>query len=217
MHTVLLLLVLLRSVTATTAERGTLTLVVRDATGQPLPGITVALFYDADEGRRVLGARTTDAQGTITEVDVPWGLYIVQFRGTGPDSTAIVAPERQNAGLLDDGSGIGNGFGVRFAEAERTELFVLATLPGATQLVPMFDAAPNAAASPQPIVPELALLRANAQPLATTVPAIGRAPLGALAQLGGVVLLLSGALLLTGYVRTRRDMQHDRGRDEVPR
>lgn len=217
MYALAVILILLGTFNAAAADHGTLTLVVRDATGQPLPGITVALFYDADDERRALGERTTDAQGTITEVDVPWGLYIVQFRGTGPDGRAMVAPDQQNAGLLDDGSGIGNGFGVRFAEPERTELFVLATLPGATQLVPMFDAAPDRAASPEPIVPELAVLAANAQPLATTVPAIGRAPLSALAQLGGVVLLLSGALLLTGYVRTRRDMQHDRGRTEVPR
>src|SRR5687767_14063380 len=99
MHHMLLLIVLATS-SPEPAARGTLWIVVRDAAGQPLPGITVALIHDADDGRRDLGERTTDAAGMIAERDVPWGLYIVQFRGTGPDGTAIVAPGQQNAGLL---------------------------------------------------------------------------------------------------------------------
>ena len=60
---------------------------------------------------------------------------------------------QQNLGLLDDGSGAGNGFGVRFAEAERTELFVLTRAANPAVAVPAFDWAPNASAPPQPVTP----------------------------------------------------------------
>ncbi len=155
MPTVFCILIILLSPVwqAQTASTGQLTIVVRDEVGLPLPGVQVALFYDADEGRQEIGAYTTDGTGRIILNHLQWGLYVVQFRGTLPDGQPIQAADQQNQGLLDDGQGVTNGFGVRFAEATRTELFVLTRPTPQGQIVPLFDLAPDVAAAPQPFSP----------------------------------------------------------------
>ncbi|HEX6291296.1 MAG TPA: carboxypeptidase regulatory-like domain-containing protein [Herpetosiphonaceae bacterium] len=176
------------------AGRGDLTIVVRDRDGERLPGVVVALIHDTDDGRVLIGETRTDAQGQIHYPALPWGLYIVQFRGTALDGRSILPPDQQNLGLLDDGSGVGGGFGVRFAEVARTELFVLATVPGEAHAVPMFDDAPHAQATPEPIDP--LLVTGSPDP----VPAPSHAPLSPAARRDGevaVFLVLAGGCLVT--------------------
>lgn len=145
---------LMATLTPVVAGRGDLTLLVRDPSGQPIPQLTVTIFHDTDDAGRVLVAtRTTDATGRITLPQLAWGLYIVQFQGAG-----VQAAEQQNMGLLDDGGGVSNGFGVRFAEAARTERFVLTPINGETALIPLFDMAERDDAPPQPYDPLVAML-----------------------------------------------------------
>ncbi len=207
-------------------QRGRLTLVVRDGDGLPLPSIHVALYHDADAGRVELGERTTDQAGQIVYPDLQWGLYIVQFRGALPSGQAILPAERQNLGLLDDGSGAGNGFGVRFARTERTELFVLKTVAGEPNAVPMFDLASGPDQPPRPVDPLLVAATPErgqgtmARPSQATPGAIGTTVATALPRIPAVaqglsavflvisaalsgVLLLFGCLLLLGWWRSR--------------
>ena len=145
---------LMVTLTPVVAGRGDLTLLVRDPSGQPISHLSVTVFHDTDDAGRVLVTTgTTDATGRITLPDLVWGLYIVQFQGAG-----IQVAEQQNMGLLDDGGGVSNGFGVRFAEAARTERFVLAPINGEAALIPLFDMAERDDAPPQPYDPLLAML-----------------------------------------------------------
>lgn len=145
---------LMATLTPVVAGRGDLTLLVRDPSGQPISHLSVTVFHDTDnDGRVLVTTGTTDATGRITLPDLTWGLYIVQFQGAG-----IQAPNEQNMGLLDDGGGVSNGFGVRFAEAARTERFVLTPINGETTLVPLFDLAERDDAPPQPYDPLLAMI-----------------------------------------------------------
>ncbi len=138
---------------AQTANTGRLTLIVRNEAGTPLANVEIGMYHDADNGRRELGTYTTDSTGQIVFPTLQWGLYIVQFRGTLANGAVMQPAEQQNLGLLDDGSGAGNGFGIRFAEAERMELFVLTRAANPAVAVPAFDLAPNASAPPQPVTP----------------------------------------------------------------
>ena len=150
----LILVLLLATLTPVVAGRGDLTLLVRDSSGQPISGLSVTVFHDTDDAGRVLVTTgTTDGTGRITLPQMAWGLYIVQFQGAG-----IQAAAQQNMGLLDDGGGVSNGFGVRFAEVARTERFVLTPMNGETTLVPLFDMAERDDAPPQPYDPLLAML-----------------------------------------------------------
>ncbi len=155
MFFLLLVLVLTPMWSMQTANTGQLTLIVRDEAGAPLANVEIALYHDADEGRRELGMYTTNSAGQVVFPTLHWGLYIVQFRGTLANGAVMQPAEQQNLGLLDDGSGAGNGFGVRFAEADRTELFVLTRAANPAVAVPAFDLAPNASAPPQPVTPVL--------------------------------------------------------------
>jgi hypothetical protein len=203
MHLLLImLLTLISSATTPDAERGQLTIVVRDPAGQRLPNVHVALIHDADDGRVLVGEQRTDGAGQIVYPDLPWGLYIVQFRGS-LGQQPILPPERQNLGLLDDGTGASGGFGVRFAEQARTELFVLATVRGEAHAVPMFDLALHAEATPEPVDPLLATSSPTVEPAASHAPDGERSSAGAI---GGALLLL-GAVLLTvgvGYLRSQQ-------------
>jgi hypothetical protein len=149
---ILLALVALARASAQELPRGTLTLVVRNSAGDRLAGVTVELIQDTDEqGRVSRGQYATDGRGEIRLANLEWGMYIVQFVGTAPDGRPFLPAEQQNLGLLDDGNGISNGFGLRFDVAERTDLFVLdSTAPAA---IPMFDLAPDPAAPPRPFDP----------------------------------------------------------------
>jgi hypothetical protein len=226
MHVLLTILLLTQTVAhwqpPMQPQRGRLTLVVRDGNGKPLPAVRVALYHDADDGRVELGERTTDQAGRIVYPDLQWGLYIVQFRGTLPSGQAILPADRQNLGLLDDGSGAGNGFGVRFARTERTELFVLKTIAGEPNAVPMFDLASGPDLPPQPVDPLLAAAtpepghsdrRARSQasptadgPTVATAAGVTRGLSPAVVVIGialsGLLLLFAGLLLL-GWWRAR--------------
>ena len=200
---------------------GRLIIVVRDDNGTPLAHVQLALIRDGDDGRVPIGERTTDGAGSVIFEALPWGLYIVQFRGSAPDGRPILEPTRQNLGLLDDGQGAGGGFGVRFASTERRELFVLGTVPGERAAVPMFDLAPGPEAPPQRVDPLLELQKPKPTPF-TLAQALGRAPdkpregtndrtLWALC--GGIVLLtlLASAVGLwrSRGVRTRQKEKTD--------
>jgi len=197
---------------------GTLTVIVRDAPGARQPGITLALFQDTDlDGRVLITTTTTDQAGQVLFPDLPWGLYIVQFQGSAPDGRSMLPPDQQNLGVLNDGNGIDGGFGVRFAEAERTELYVLGTVVGEAHAVPMFDMAASVADPPQPYDPIVAL--ANAAPTPTPfllqdvvdgrvdmagqpIPR-GRWDGWCLAGIG-VLLWIVAVLIAVGWWRTRR-------------
>ena len=220
---VLLALATLATAGAQDLPRGTLTLVVRNIAGDRLGGVTVELIQDTDEqGRVSRGQYATDARGEIRLANLEWGMYIVQFTGAAPDGRPMQPADQQNLGLLDDGNGISNGFGLRFDVAERTDLFVLdSTAPAA---IPMFDLAPGPEAPPRPYDPLTAEL--PAEPTAYTlrdvvegrVDSQGR-PVGA----GGdtLVLALAGLLIwgvalivFLGYARSRQaradaEKEHD--------
>lgn len=198
----IIMLVLLPGTTTPEAGRGQLTIVVRDRDGQRLPNVQIALIHDADDGRVLIGEARTDAQGELHYPDLAWGLYIVQFRGQ-LGQQPILPPERQNLGLLDDGNGASSGFGVRFAEQDRTELFVLTRVPGEAHAVPMFDLAPSVQATPAPFDP---ILDTSSPAL---VPHPSHAPIPQPGRTGarGVLLLFVGGLgatILVGLWRSRQ-------------
>lgn len=203
MYHLLILLLTMLSLTATPeAGRGQLTLVVRDRDGQRLPHVQIALIHDRDDGRVLIGEARTDAEGQIHYGSLSWGLYIVQFRGA-IGQRPILPPDRQNLGLLDDGSGASGGFGVRFAEAERTELFVLATVPGEPHAVPMFDLASSVAATPEPVDPLLATASPTLLPTPSHAPEAQRVNAGAIGVLG----LTIAALVATVFIGVWRSRQ----------
>ena len=217
MSRLMLLLLTLALVTPATswgqeAGRGTLTLVVRDPTGVRLAGVTVALYHDTDlDGRVLISTTTTDQAGQLVYPDLVWGLYIVQFRGAAPDGRSILPAAQQNLGLLDDGSGIGDGFGVRFVEVERTELFVLGSNPDTPNAVPMFDLAAGPDAPPQPIDPLLAVAAPGPTPTPYTLAealaahSVPRRAMDTTCLWGMGLLLWLGAILVgLGWVRSRR-------------
>jgi hypothetical protein len=154
---------------------GRLIVIVRDDGGRPLAHVRLALIRDGDDGRVPIGERTTDGAGAVVFEALPWGLYIVQFRGSAPDGRPILEPTRQNLGLLDDGQGAGGGFGVRLASTERRELFVLGTVQGERAAVPMFDLAPGPEAPPRPVDPLLELQKPTPTPF-TLAQALQGAP-----------------------------------------
>jgi hypothetical protein len=209
---ILLALATLAPAVAQELPRGTLILVIRNSAGDRLAGVTVELIQDTDEqGRVSRGQYVTDGRGEIRLANLEWGMYIVQFIGTAPDGRPFLPLEQQNMGLLDDGNGISNGFGLRFDVAERTDLFVLdSTAPAA---IPMFDLAPDPAAPPQPYDPASA---PAAEPTTYTLRDVveGRVdqqgrPVSQAAD--AIVLDLIGGLILSvvllvcfGYVRSRK-------------
>jgi len=203
MHLLLIILLFILPSTGTPeAGRGQITIVVRDRDGQPLPQVQVALIHDADDGRVLVGEARTDAQGQIHYVSLAWGLYIVQFRGS-VGQRPILPPDRQNLGLLDDGNGTSGGFGVRFAEAARTELFVLATVPGESHAVPMFDLAANAEATPEPVDPLLATASPTVVPLPSHAPRSAPTNAGAVGMLIATIAALAATILI-GVWRSRQ-------------
>jgi hypothetical protein len=145
--------------------RGTLTILIRDPAGTPLAGVTVALFHDTDTAGPVLvTTATTDDAGVIVQSDLAWGLYIVQFQGTAPDGRPLLPADQQNMGVLTDGNGLSGGFGLRFAEAEATSLYVLGSVAGDGHAIPMFDMAASPADPPQPYDSIVALASAGPTP-----------------------------------------------------
>ena len=137
------------------SERGALVITVRDPQGQPLPNVELQIDQDTDEqGRARIGTYTTDDQGDIQLVNLPYGLYILTFVGSTPSGQPMQPAREQNLGLAEDGTGIDGGFGLRFTEPRFTLLFVLNSQTG----VPLFDAATNRSQPPQPIDPLLELL-----------------------------------------------------------
>ena len=137
------------------SERGALVITVRDPQGQPLPNVELQIDQDTDDqGRVMVGTYTTDDQGDVHLLNLPYGLYILTFIGTTPTGQPMQPAREQNLGLAEDGTGIDGGFGLRFTEPRFTLLFVLNSQTG----VPLFDAATNRRQPPQPIDPLLELL-----------------------------------------------------------
>lgn len=195
---------LVAPVAAQDGGTGTLTLIVRDRAGHPLAGVTLALAYDGDLALEPLGSHTTDAAGTVTLPAARHGTYRVTFAGLAPDGRPFLPPERQNLGVLEDGSGQPGGFGIRFAEQAATILFAIGSVGGEPAAVPMFDLAPSPDAPPQPIDP----LLAQAAPAAPALPSSSPAAPGAVAFLSrgilvALLLVLAGVLAL-GWWRSRR-------------
>jgi hypothetical protein len=167
---VLLLVCGPRVIAAQEGPSGALTLLVRDPSGQRLAGVGLVLFCDTDlDGRVERGRYTTDARGEVQLNELAWGTYIIQFRGTAPDGRAIQPAAEQNMGMLDDGSGVANGFGLYFAEPERVEMYVVGTIVGEANAVPMFDMAASPAALPDPYDPIVAMSHQGPTPTAYTL------------------------------------------------
>lgn len=206
LSSILLVIAIAASVVTTSAEgrQGTLTVLVRDTAGHRLAGISFLLFKDNDnDTRSQLGRYTTDQTGQAEIRELPWGMYILQFVGNAPDGRPIQAAARQNQGLLDDGQGISGGFGVRFAEEKRLEMYII--LSDQAEAIPLFDMAAGPDAAPQPYDPAIA----NPQPTKVDVStASPRSPATAtgdqivLAVIGVVVLIIAG-LIGFGYYRSR--------------
>ncbi|MBA3469131.1 MAG: prealbumin-like fold domain-containing protein [Herpetosiphonaceae bacterium] len=149
---------------------GALTLLVRDSSGQRLGGVSLTVFYDTDlAGRVELGRYTTDARGEVQLDDLAWGTYIIQFRGSAPDGRPIQPPTQQNMGMLDDGSGVANGFGLYFTEPQRVEMYVLGSVRGESNAVPMFDMADTSDAPPEPYDPIVGLANQGPTPTPYTL------------------------------------------------
>jgi len=206
---------------------GTMTILVRDTTGQRLAGVSVIVFYEDDlQGRIEQGRYTTDSRGEVVLKQLAWGTYVIQFTGQAPDGREIQPAAEQNMGMLDDGSGAANGFGVYFTEAERLEMYVLGTLPGSAEAVPLFDQADSAEASPEPYDPIIDMSNQGPTPTPYTLqealqgrtapamaPSTRAANTGILIVLG-LVLWLVFIGVLVGYLRSRRAQANDERRAE---
>ena len=151
------------------AQRGDLTIVVRDLNGAPLGGVTINLLYEQDDGTRApLGTYQTNQSGLVVLRHTAWGHYIVQFL-SAPPGQRIQPVEAQNMGAIDDTNGTGGGYGVYFADQlTRREMFVLGD---GAEAIPFFDMASDPSQQPEPFDP-----RVGAQlPPATTPQTFGQA------------------------------------------
>lgn len=204
----LMLLVLLMQPRPTPWPSGTLTLRVRLANGTPVAGLRADLWQDTDTDGLVLRrTATTNADGVIILADLPWAIYRVQLAGQLPDGRTVTMA----ALPTDDGMPL-DGFGIRFAMAAHTELYVLTPTPDG-QLAATFDMAPDATAPPVPFHSALAADPATPltpAPLASTgaVPAgqAGRWDRGCLAVVSLASLAVAG-LLGRGWWLGRRQQR----------
>jgi len=151
------------------AQRGDLTIVVRDLNGAPLGGVTINLLYEQDDGARTpLGTYQTNQSGLVVLKHTAWGRYIVQFL-SAPSGQRIQPVDQQNMGALDDTNGAGGGYGVYFADQfTRREMFVLGNGPEA---IPYFDMASDPSQQPEPFNPQIEALL----PPASTPQTLGQA------------------------------------------
>lgn len=172
------------------AAQGNLTVIVRDVDGTAMRGITVRLYHDADDGAIVIAERPTDARGSVHFDGMAYGIYIVQFLGS-----AIQPVGDQNAGMQVDGRGVVPGFGVRLAQADLVQPFVLVGEP----LVPMFDLSDGTAAV-RPVVPELG----KEVPIAQVQPPRGEtAPWNIVLRVVAILILVLAAIAVTVGNRRR--------------
>ena len=147
MHPLALLLTL-SSLLASIQDAGGLRILVRDATGVPLPGITVALFAHDLPPARITHTETDDS-GTAA-FTVSAGSYLVSFEGSY-HGAEFIAPAEQNAGVATAGEF--GGFPIYADPAvppqEWLFTFVVAqTVSG--RLVPLWDTSRSPDASPEP-------------------------------------------------------------------
>ncbi len=160
-----LLVTLLLSAQAVRAAEVRLTIVVRDARGQPLPNVLVEIYQDTPEGTPNLVLKgMTDAQGRASRTVEGGRTYIVRFHGGAPiirdgkdDGFLAIQPmEDQNAGARSDAQQKLSGFGIKLDTADFTQRFVLAgTFADVADAfaVPMVDLADSDTAPPRPIHP----------------------------------------------------------------
>jgi len=136
-----------------------LTLIVRDATGAPLPGVHAQLLVDkAGVATPIDGShgQVADAQGRIRFPGLAVGYtYIVQFHGVLPDGRTIQPIAAQNGGQRVDGGGVTAGFGIRVVGAQVTQPFVFAgtQAPTGQAAIPLFDLAASVQELPRPVLP----------------------------------------------------------------
>ncbi len=207
---------------AQTGPRGALTLLVRDQSGQRLADVSLIIFQDTDlDGRVERGRYSTNARGEVQLNDLAWGTYIIQFTGTAPDGRMIQPAAAQNMGMLDDGAGVANGFGLYFVEPQRIEMYVLGTLVGEAEAVPMFDMAASPDAPPEPYDPIVALANQGPTPTPYTLqqaleyrtnspaPTPPRSIDTAVAWAIGLSIWLAALLIGYGYWQTRSARARD--------
>lgn len=137
----------------------------------------------------------------------------------------MLPADQQNMGVLTDGNGLSGGFGLRFAEAARTELYVLGSVAGDDRAIPMFDMAASPADPPHPYDPIVALASAGPTPTPFLLGDVVEGRVNVAGRpiprerfdgwcLAGFALVLWGVALpiLAGWWRSRpggRDTGHD--------
>jgi len=187
------------------AQNGILNIIVRDPSGVLLRDISINLYRDMDDDTRLLIDRYTTNSDGLIRLQLDYGLYIVQFHGTAPNGNPIQPAALQNNALLDDGSGVSNGFGVRFAEPERSELFVI------EETTPYFDMASGVGENPKPFYPDTQSYLI--EPTKTLEVALiehqrGRINVTA-AVVAGLVLWFLCVVVFIGYYRAKRQYRKD--------
>jgi hypothetical protein len=151
----------------TTTALSSLTILVRDADGHPLPGMTVKVFWERPAGpAREVAALMTDTTGSLTVQRLdPEGTYVVQFHSAAPivvdgervGSLPMQFVDDQNAGReVRDGAQL-PGFAIELrGQPHFTQRFVVGGTSANAPLVaavPMFDLAERDDAPPRPIHP----------------------------------------------------------------
>lgn len=208
-----------RALAPAASDTGDLTLIVRDEDGQRMPRLHLLLFHDADTGARLVHHTQTGDDGQVTFTALPYGIYIVQFHGTLPGGRPMQPAERQNAGLKVDGGGRVNGFGIRLAQPQLTQLFVLIQVHEADPdgpAIPLFDLAASVRERPRPVdaqmTSETVSTTETSGPLVLTVlTRPGRRWMRALLAALGIVALCGG---LWSVRHGRQHGPHDSGNGE---
>lgn len=132
------------------AERD-LWIVVRDAAGTPLEGVTVVLTqivapYVEEEWRFERGGIT--GPDGVVELRVPPGRYLVTFQGKW-GGKRFIPPAEQNAGVMT--SGEAGGFALTLDPEGTNYLFTFVVAENAAgQLVPLFDLSRDPRKAPEP-------------------------------------------------------------------
>lgn len=128
-----------------------LTIIVRDATGTPLPGVSIDILVAGPPDEPFCQC-TTDEQGQCEIQALPGEVYTIQFTGSWRTHD-FVPLEQQNAGLFDDAPV--NGFGVHFDPHGSPNTYILYVLGHTSdgKLIPLWDASRDPNKTPEPFMP----------------------------------------------------------------
>ncbi len=126
-------------------QAAALSILVRDAAGTPLQGVSVAL-YSGDKARGFPNTAVTGPDG-LAHFPASSGRYIIAFQGSwGPGSFIPVA--QQNAGVNAPNGG---GFPVTLKVVSEPILFTFVVVQNSGgALLPLIDLSRSAEAAPQP-------------------------------------------------------------------